>query len=211
MDFFTLKYSHEMLLGDEEPSKYVRQIDGQVLAWVGDERKVPAGKFSVAVVNAELVVDERDSIDYAMDVSQSTLPYRELYDRHLGFRPAVDRAIDGDEWWAPNMLILQRLQLLPRFRGRSQGLHVLRGLCMHFGIGCGLFAMKPFPLQFECKSTREEDAAEFDEYGFGRMSGDFRRSVAKLRAHYGRLGFVRVPRTKFMVANGRKPLPAIKD
>lgn len=75
------------MVGDEEPPKYVRQIDGRVFAWLDDERKVPGGKFTVFVVNAELVLDEGDSIGYAMDVSRSTLPYLALYGRDMEYRP----------------------------------------------------------------------------------------------------------------------------
>lgn len=51
-----------------------------------------------------------------------------------------------EEVWPGNVLILDRLKILPEFRLRNLGLAVMRRLIERFGAGAGVVAMKPFPL-----------------------------------------------------------------
>ena len=55
----------------------------------------------------------------------------------------------GNEIENFNFLILDRVELLPKYRGDGVGLLVLRSLIERFGAEAGVVGMKPFPLQLE--------------------------------------------------------------
>ena len=112
---------------------------------------------------------------------------------------------------SPNMLILDRMEILPKYRRMGIGLHALRCLQRQFSTGCGIVVMKPFPLQFEQGGPEKNmHEPEFVRFGLGDFDRNQKRATAKLRAYYARLGFVRVPRTEFMVADPYLPVPPLK-
>ncbi|MGH9931524.1 MAG: hypothetical protein ACREA9_20135, partial [Pyrinomonadaceae bacterium] len=59
-------------------------------------------------------------------------------------------------------------------------------------------ALKCFPLQFECAEMGEPEWRR--EMQFGKLSRDSKKSLAKLKKHYGSLGFKVLPGDDIMVA-----------
>lgn len=209
MDYLSLEYSDATLVDDNEPSRCIKLIDGKVVASVGDDDDTEdAGSFSVIVVDAERAVSEREDTFDVMDSYSRTMPYYDLWDDSLSFTPEVIRAMGGNPLWRPNILILDRLELLPKYRGKKNGLRVIRWMCQHFGTGCGVIAMKPFPLQFENGHPSEKVGDEkFERLGFGALPHNFRDSLRRLKAHYRTLGFRSVAKTPFMVRDPERPFP----
>ncbi|MDQ0024336.1 GNAT superfamily N-acetyltransferase [Variovorax paradoxus] len=203
----SIEFKHEFVVDDREPSRYVKDIEGSVYVHY-ENSKVKAGRFAVFVIDAEAAVNEQEDVFDCFDHSERTVDYFDLYLPHLDFKPKVVKLLTGGERWAPNILILDRLEILPRFRGRGVGLRTLRWLQFQFGTGCGIVAMKPFPLQFEGgKPSENAGKASFVKLGLDSFDNNFDRALGKLRAYYAKLGFVRVPGTPFMVADPMMKLP----
>ena len=53
-----------------------------------------------------------------------------------------------------NVLILDRLEILPKYRGKKLGLAVIRHMIQRFGAGAGFVGLKAFPLQLEARWLR---------------------------------------------------------
>lgn len=85
----------------------------------------------------------------------------------------------GDDIWNFNLLILDRVELLPRYRGNSSGLIVLRSLIERFGAGAGVVGMKPFPLQFEPKASNDS------KWRRRLKLEEFPSDIKDLRANFG--------------------------
>jgi hypothetical protein len=123
--------------------------------------------------------------------------YQDLYDGYF-FKPAVSKALGCEGEVVPmNILILDRIEIHPPFRGRRFGLAALKCLIQRLRIGAGLIAMKPFPLQFESGAidcTPEELALR----GLNGFKGGETWCTTKLRRYYGLLGFKQGPRTPYM-------------
>lgn len=210
---YSLHYEHILLVDDEEPSRYVKFIEGKVCKFVEMGEDAEIGQFSVIVVDVARAISDEDSVLDVFDTSQKTIDYLDLYRRGCGymFKDKVVRAMKSYDKWEPNMLILDRLELLPEHRGQGLGLRVLRWLELQFSMGCGIVAMKPFPLQFEGGPPAEKK----DDENFIRARLDLfddRQDVAtkKLQKYYGRLGFAKVPGTPFMVADPMRSLPTLE-
>jgi hypothetical protein len=65
------------------------------------------------------------------------------------------RNLLGNEIGNFNFLILDRVELLPKYRGTGVGLLVLLSWIERFGAGAGVVGMKPFPLQLEATDATD--------------------------------------------------------
>ena len=105
--------------------------------------------------------------------------------------------MSGEYIVASNILIVDRLQVLPEFRGKNIGLACRERCIQQYARDCGIVALRCFPLQFEgC----DDDARWRRKMKFGKLSKDFDQSLAKLKEYYGSLGFMPLPDSDIMVA-----------
>lgn len=115
-----------------------------------------------------------------------------------------------DEIWNFNLLILDRVEILPKYRGGGVGLLVLTALIERFGAGAGVVGMKPFPLQLEPKESRDSSAwakrLRLDD-----LPRDEKKATKKLKRYYGKLGFVEMKSTPFMFRSMAWELPSVEQ
>ncbi len=97
-----------------------------------------------------------------------------------------------------NVLIVDRLEILPEFRGKKIGRACLLWCLRQYAHDCGVLALKCFPLQFESAGISER--AWRRKMELGKLSKDRKGSSAKLRKYYGSLGFKALPADDIMVA-----------
>ena len=97
-----------------------------------------------------------------------------------------------------DLLILDRIELKPEYRGQGFGLLAIRCMIGMFGWPCGLVACKPYPLQFE-RSNRWELPAQVS-----RRADGLRKARKKLRQYWAQVGFERVPGTMLYALNPRR-------
>lgn len=204
---FSLHYDHASLVDDREPSRYIRHIKGEVWEFVGEDgHEVPIGRFSVSIIDGASILNDRVSLFDVFDDDGDLMNYYEsLYGHNDELKPEVLKAMKVDMIFDHGLLVLDRLELMPERRGLRVGLQVLLWMEHHFRMGCGVVAMKPFPLQFEGGTPEEREADEGDEsFKRLRLGGYERRldvAVRRLRKHYATLGFAMVPGTPYMVAD----------
>lgn len=202
--------TNELLFGDE-PDDFIREHSGKVVlfeeAW---EDTVQIGTFRAFYINAKGATNESVSIYDVFDTRSETFPFYELYDDMECFTEAARKAARTDYEYEPNLLILDRLEILPAYRGNFRGLKALKGLIHWLQPGAGIVAMKPFPLQFE-SSARRRPPDDPDAMMLEAFKGPFVSARAKLRRYYAKLGFRLVPKTDFMVRAADLPLPDLPE
>lgn len=202
---------------DAESEPIVAEVDipddlahvrtGRILLWEGDEMQTQIGTFTVKVFDVRAMATERIAPLDVFDLDGSDyFFYDALYKRNgYEFKTSVRRIVKfGENEPNPNLLTLDRIEIDSAHRGLGYGLNALRAIIRRSRNGIGLIAMKPFPLQFPVlptdKSPSDTETLNFNE----------RRSVAKLRRYFDKLGFERLPRTDYLVRSARLPLPAIE-
>lgn len=186
----------ELLAIDREPTHFVRQHDGAVVLFDDDE-SVEIGRYKAFYIDVEGAMCAEESLFDIFDSRHQTLGYLELYNPGFGeFTEAAMKAAKADWLYEPNLLILDRLEILPRYRGHGYGLEALIGMMHWFQAGAGLVAMKPYPLQFEGggPTPGEPDPMELAKLPIKEIA-----ARTKLRRYYAQLGFRLVPKTPFMV------------
>lgn len=190
--------SEELLATDGEPNHFVRQHGGHVTLYDGDgDEPMEIGRYRAFYVDVEGAVCAEESVFDIFDCMSETAGYLELYKPGWGeFTDAAMKAAQADWLYEPNLLILDRLEILPRYRGYGFGLQALIGMMHWFQAGAGLVAMKPFPLQSESSYSRKDkpDPMELDKF-----PAHHTQARTKLRRYYAQLGFKLVTRTDFMV------------
>jgi GNAT superfamily N-acetyltransferase len=183
-----------------EPSHFVHETDGDVvLSGYSGNVLAKVGTFRVIQVDAEGALAQHVPVFDVFDQEAVTFAYFEqLYDEwNYGGFSYKDRVLKAlrceDEVISMNLLILDRLEIFPNFRGRGYGLEALQCLIQRFRMGVGLIVMKPFPLQFE-----DPEPEELASRGLDGFVGSAAFCTRKLKRYYAQLGFKRIPRTPFM-------------
>src|SRR5689334_4491251 len=141
----------------EEPEDFIHEACGKILRRENhSERDQVVGRFQIYYADFEAGQNHNVRPREILDTYQHTFDYADVvldsdeapFSRRL-------RKLLGNEINDFNFLILDRVELLPKYRGNGVGLLVLRSLIERFGAGAGVVGMKPFPLQFEPKDATD--------------------------------------------------------
>lgn len=180
-----LKLAFEVSSPEYGPDALLTEYQGEI---VESETQEVVGEARAYVLNAEGCEAWGYRPLDALDTRSATAPYMALLSlREAGnVTPSVLRALDmspDDMVVSQSMLIIDRTEILPGYRGRGYGLQAMHLLLAQLSLGCALAAIKPFPLQFESKRQWKEEMA------LGSFKGKKPEATARLRTHYARLGF----------------------
>ena len=182
----------------EEPEDFIHEICGKILCGKNQSEKDQiAGRFRIYYANFELGQNHNVRAREILDAYQHTFGYADavLDSDETRFSKRLHNLL-GDEIEAFNFLILDRVELLPKYRGNGVGLLILRSLIERFGTGAGVVGMKPFPLQLEPKD--QTNSRWTRRLRLEQFPSDSKISTRKLRSYYHRLGFVPMRSTPFM-------------
>ncbi len=166
---------------------FVHPILGRVFAKsedLGDEEE-DAGYIKASLVQFGEGMDHLISTDRLGDgIEGSIAEYWELlFDLETGYwREEIQ---DEYEASASDLLIIDCMEIRPKWRGMGVGPAAVDRTIDIFGAGCGLVACKPWPLQFTPAFARDRKALRrLKAPVVGRDE-----AVRKLRAYWSRLGF----------------------
>ena len=154
-----------------------------------EEPEILAGKLKAYLVRREVAREHRIALYDALDIRSQTAPYLELFDDDTAeWSDTVQKLFH--HVYPSDLLILDRMQIKKEFRGQGLGLLAARTTMECFGGGCGIVALKPFPLQYESKRQRGRKVplCIADPEGY-------KTSLKKLQRYWSRLGMKRVKGT----------------
>lgn len=173
---------------EREPDEFVYGASGKIIGTDDEDQDFVVGGFEIAFVdiNRALRADVHpfDVMDGHSDRMAEI--YSALFN-NVELKRKV-RELLGIAEWGSNLLVLDRIELEPTYRGKGIGPQVIETLIDRFSPGAVAVALKPFPLQFE--ATRENRGA--------RPKKGERTATKKLRAYYERLGFRRIGKANVM-------------
>ena len=199
-------------LTPEEPEDFMYEMCGKILCGtIEPEKERIAGRFRVYYADFESAENHGVSAFEVLDTHQHTCEYAEaiLGSNETPFSERLQKLLE-DEIWNFNLLILDRVEILPKYRGGGVGLLVLTALIERFGAGTGVVGMKPFPLQLEPKESRDSSGwakrLRLDD-----LPRDEKMAKKKLKRYYGKLGFVEMKSTPFMFRSTAWELPSVEQ
>jgi GNAT superfamily N-acetyltransferase len=201
------------LLAADDPGDYIYPICGRIAEMDDEESDILVGKFRQYYVDIASAINAgyTDVFDIFDAHSESTADYYDsLFDPDtVGFSENLRKLLE-DEIFEPNLLIIDRLELLPSYRGQNLGIIIMRRLIQRFSAGVGVVAIKPFPLQFEHSIPAEDESGWHEEMQLSSFRETERDSIRKLQNHYRKLGFVEMKGTPHMFLSTTRRLPRIE-
>ncbi len=205
--------SLEFFLTTDDPLDYIYPIGGRILK-IDDENEVLVGKFRLLYTDVASAVNEgfTDVFEILDAHSGTAADYYGSTFASSGMDFSEDlRQLLDDDLFESNLLIFDRLELLPDSRGQNLGVAIMRRLIQRFSAGVGVVAIKPFPLQFESSISAEDEDGWHAEMQLSSFQDPERDAVRKLKNHYSKLGFVEMKGTPHMfLSTARRLLPIEK-
>jgi hypothetical protein len=187
---FTLSVAIQESYGAKD---FLQSISGKILArHDNDERESGAGYITATLVQFGDALDHGITPDRLGDgIGGDIAEYWEhLFDVETGrWKGAIQ---DAFEILGTDLLVIDCLEVYPRFRGQEIGLAAVGRTIDVFGPGCGLVACKPWPLQFTPAFTNNRRKLQ-------RLlppNTDLDNAVRKLRTYWSRAGFWPVGQTE---------------
>jgi hypothetical protein len=163
---------------------YLAAYEGELHVFLDEDREQLAGHTRLFVLNAGGAQRDGESLFNLLDMCPETAAFIPLLGDEDGeLAPAVREVLDEPVTSSRNMLLLDRLEILPAFRGQDLGLSYLAAAISRFGLGCRLAAVRPLP------------SPSAGQPG----SPPGRAAKTKLRKVCARAGFVPLPRSDLMI------------
>jgi GNAT superfamily N-acetyltransferase len=176
-----------------EAEEYVLGIDGKIVLVGEDQSEVVAGTLQVLLVLIEVAREHGFAAFDVLDSLTDSSHYLELID-------------DGGDWHeevrekfvdllSSNLLIINQVKVEPKYRGKGLGILAVKTAIDCFSQGCGLVALKPFPLQFTSWQSPDWKPELPLPRGLSKAQA-FRSALRKVEKHWARLGFRRIGKTE---------------
>jgi GNAT superfamily N-acetyltransferase len=204
--------SARFLLAADDPGDYIYPICGRITEMDDDESDILVGKFRQYYVDIASAINAgyTDVFDIFDAHSQGTADYYDsLFDPDtVDFSENLQQLFNY-EIFEQSVMIIDRLELLPGYRGQNLGLIIMRRLIQRFSAGAGVVAIKPFPLQYEHSNPAEDKSGWHAEMQLSSFRETERNSIRKLQNHYRKLGFVEMKGTPHMFLSTTRRLPRI--
>lgn len=120
------------------------------------------------------------------DIDGSFIEYYELLYENGSIKDEISAQM-GDIIFG-NLFLIQKVEILPKFRGSKYGHKAVKRLIQQFAHGVALIVLKPFPLQFEKK--RFEALNHKSKYKS--FVKDEKRAFAKIIKYWEEIGFQQI-------------------
>ncbi|MBV9327514.1 MAG: hypothetical protein JO352_27550 [Chloroflexi bacterium] len=168
-------------------------------------------KVNVGMVHATLFkvgqaeeINGRDGLYVLEEESEESAEYMQLFNAE-GVRADVYEMCELSTF-APDVLLVNMIQIEPEFRCRDLGLHAMRALVSVFANGSTLIACTPFPPNQHQKSESVGHGSVleplYDRTKDPRTDAEIAAGQRKLRAHWSRFGLRRFRRTDIYIMGG---------
>ena len=200
------QYTERYIVG--EPEEYLRPISGFVefcivdhhdnsYEWKQEQRKV-AGRFESSYINVDNSFVAGVKLYGLMDTysAETKEIYETLFDPRTDALRKDVKELLGDVNFR-NILVIDRVEILPAYRGMGLGLATIWDIIQRHSAGCGIAALKAFPFQFR-SGSRSGRLSFLEESDWNKKMGYDIRSYTmefaheKLIFHLMKFGFKRI-------------------
>lgn len=165
----------------------ITEINGDVLVCNEDGGDVLAAKCRHLFVDIEN--SEISAFDL-LDLRSETAEYIGLYEvETISFTDHVMNMFN-DDLWKCNLLIVDRIEVLPEYRGYGLAKSIIEDAMRLFSPRTDIIALKAFPLQLCHKDTNNEPNEWQMMMKLHELEQDEIRAKDRLEAFYSELGFV---------------------
>lgn len=175
-----------------DDGKWITEIKAKITVYNENDKETLAGKARFHFVDVESALDAGIGAFSLFDEQASTFDiYSELYvnDSSEFNKDVIDTI--GEELWTSNLFIVDRVEVLPKYRGHNLATSVIDEAIRVFAGNTQLCALKAFPLQHE--GSFEDKGLNHDKWTaklqLQKFCGDEVAATRKLTELYGTFDF----------------------
>jgi GNAT superfamily N-acetyltransferase len=197
----TFSYQFSSCLGPLENARYNKEINMDIYYEDQDDfdsNSKLIGKAQVNILYIDQAINDGcdlyevfDDKEYTFRIGQTIFDFEEN-----DIKEDIRKFYNYD-FILSNICILQRIELLPEFRGHRIGSKVIKDIIFHFESGCGLFVAQVFPLQLE-PSENEENVWR-QNLALGNFESKESIAKSRLKNYYLSIGFDKIPKYKDLI------------
>jgi hypothetical protein len=149
----TFRVDFAVSLSEHEggPSDFITVYEGDIIGMADDDTEQKIGTLILYIVEAGRAMNERVSLFDVMDCldGDSCDCFANLFDPDTEqLRPEVEQLISENRATQWDIMLIERLELIPEYRGQGLGKNVALRAIQKFGENCGVITCVPVPLQF---------------------------------------------------------------
>ncbi|WP_233965810.1 hypothetical protein [Pectobacterium polaris] len=176
---------------DGEVEKYLTEINGEIYINNDEYQDILIGKvkyFLMDLHSAEFL--DADSL---LDTYSNTSAFMgSIYHTDgYSFRKKI-KNLTSQELYNPNILILDRIEILAKYRGFNFTQMIIEDGIRFFGNNVSLIVLKAFPLQLEYKDEKEKISLWKKEMHLNDLEKKEKEAFRKLSNYYKKLGFIKI-------------------
>lgn len=192
--FLSFKYSFCSGTGELEGERYIQNVFVEIYASDidADDDEVLIGKSRLKLMLINQAIEDHFSLSQLFDTDPDLFF---VGDQVFDLENEDICQIVQDKYpeccLNSNICVLERLVLIPEYRGYGISQKVIKDAIFHFMTACGLFVIHPFPLQFEAEHCMGEDTWE-DKNWYKGFEQDEKKAFKQLTAFYQKLGFEKI-------------------
>lgn len=191
------------------PDCCLLELEGMIVGGDDEEEDEEIGRFRVFFVNEVLAAHEGFPLCDVLDAHSRAHIYGELVDPdedglHKGLEKLFKQLI-----WPRAFLIIDRLEVIEKYRGNGVGHAAMTLLLDHFGITTHYAFLLPKAQTAQSlmgswtylKWTAKKKVEWAEKMGMSRFDQDETSGTKKLTAYYRKFGFKKLGRTGLMALN----------
>lgn len=186
---------------------YSYETSGSVMMLDDQARHQRVGRFSLYYVDVDAALNAGTQVS---DVFRARHATAEFFTEIFQAAPLrlsnqlADLSGDPDSWG--NVMIIDKVEILPSYRSSGLGLVVARRLIERYSAGAAVVVMRPIPSQ--CRDSAAIDHEWLDMLALDEYPADLQSGMKKLRRVMARLGFKSAGRSGSMYRLADSVLPA---
>lgn len=187
------------------PEEYVTYISGKIEIYneIKDDF-VLAGKIQLYYCDMLSACINGCSLFEVMDGHSATLEefFAILYNPTTEeMKPFVSELLDIEiDECDKNILIFNRIEILPDYRGHGITKQVVNHCIRLFSNNCNVISLQCYPLQLSKLDEEDIDDIQWhNSLQLDKLEQDKKKAQKSLSSYYKGLGFIRIPRTNFML------------
>ena len=199
-----IDYTLSTVLKPEEPMDFLVSITGDVTVYSSDgpEEYAVIGKvhYYHAQLDQELRYPAWETVE---GVTAETAAFACLFEEMTSnWTGKLQQLVPDADIGHLNLLILDRIQILPAYRGQGLSRALIKDALRTFAPSTQVLALKCGPLQLDDRDAdRDTDPAFLKQMGWEQLPQDPETASARLEAYYKSLGFQRYNDDGVMVAS----------
>jgi hypothetical protein len=189
----SIEYKFTSSLGTREESDCIKSHQAIIYAggYADNTHNEYAGEIDFKVIylsQAEAqglsIYDMFDTYEYTFRHSQN------FYDFRKGtFKAPLLKEFSDLEFGCNRICIIEKIGIIPKFRGKGIGAKAFKDMVWHFGEACELFLLQPYPLQFENPGN---DHPLLSRLELEKFEKDKRKATASLSKYYESWGLKKI-------------------